>query len=110
MSLVEAAMYAKPMVSCEIGTGTSYVNLNGVTGLTVPPENSDAMRLALQQDLHHPEQAMDMGRAARQRYEENFTGQRMAQSYLQVYRQLLNQSARCDALAQPQGVSRQPVP
>ena len=110
MSLVEAAMYAKPMVSCEIGTGTSYVNLNGVTGLTVPPENSDAMRLALQQVLHHPEQAMDMGRAARQRYEENFTGQRMAQSYLQVYRQLLNQSARCDALAQPQGVSRQPVP
>lgn len=93
MSLVEAAMYAKPMVSCEIGTGTSYVNLNGVTGLTVPPENSDAMRLALQQVLHHPEQAMDMGRAARQRYEENFTGQRMAQSYLQVYRQLLGRSA-----------------
>ena len=34
MSLVEASMYSKPMISCEIGTGTSYVNLHGVTGLT----------------------------------------------------------------------------
>ncbi|MBY0411672.1 MAG: glycosyltransferase, partial [Burkholderiaceae bacterium] len=88
MSLVEASMYSRPMISCEIGTGTSYVNLHGVTGLTVPPEDPVALRMAMQQLLNNPEQSQAMGRAARLRYEENFTGQRMAQSYLQVYRQL----------------------
>jgi rhamnosyl/mannosyltransferase len=47
MSLVEAAMFGKPMVSCEIGTGTSYINLDGVTGWAVPPEDPDRLRAAM---------------------------------------------------------------
>mgnify|MGYP002661747157 FL=1 len=89
MSLVEASMYSKPMVSCEIGTGTSYVNLDGVTGLTVPPENPAALRAAMLQLLNDPAEARLMGLAARQRYEEKFTGQCMAVSYLRLYRELL---------------------
>lgn len=89
MSLVEASMYSKPMISCEIGTGTSYVNLHGVTGLTVPPESPAALKAAMQKLLHDPEQAHAMGAAARQRYEERFTGQQMAAAYLQVYQELL---------------------
>ena len=89
MSLVEAAMYSKPMISCEIGTGTSYVNLHGVTGLTVPPENPVELKAAIQQLLDDPRLVQTMGLAARKRYEENFTGQRMAASYLKLYQQLL---------------------
>ncbi len=37
VSLLEAARAGKPMISCEIGTGSSYVNVNGLTGLTIPP-------------------------------------------------------------------------
>ena len=37
-------MCGKPMISCELGTGTSYVNKAGETGLVVPP--SDPARLA----------------------------------------------------------------
>lgn len=92
MSLVEASMFSKPMISCEIGTGTSYVNLHGVTGLTVPPENPLALRGAMQQLLDNPAMAQAMGVAARQRYEQCFTGQRMAQSYLRIYRELLHSS------------------
>nr|WP_246673258.1 glycosyltransferase [Mesorhizobium sp. B2-4-14] len=44
LSLAEAAMCGKPMISCEVGTGTSYVNKAGETGLVVPP--SDPERLA----------------------------------------------------------------
>ena len=90
MSLVEASMHSKPMISCEIGTGTSYVNLDGVTGLTVPPENSAALRAAMLQLLNDPPKARAMGLAARRRYEENFTGQCMAASYLRLYQELLN--------------------
>ena len=89
MSLVEASMHSKPMISCEIGTGTSYVNLDQVTGLTVPPENPAALRAAMLQLLNDPAEARLMGLAARQRYEEKFTGQCMAVSYLRLYRELL---------------------
>lgn len=89
MSLVEAAMYTKPMISCEIGTGTSFVNLHGVTGLTVPPENPAALGAAMRQLADHPGQAQAMGRAARARYEQCFTGQHMAQAYLRLYQELL---------------------
>ena len=36
ISLLEGAMYGKPMISSEIGTGTSYINIDGETGLVVP--------------------------------------------------------------------------
>lgn len=91
MSLVEAAMYAKPLISCEIGTGTSYVNLHGITGWTVPPENPAALKAAMQQLLSDPAQARARGLTARRRYEEHFTGERMAASYLRVYEEVVNQ-------------------
>src|SRR5690606_15618876 len=47
LSLVEASMFGKPMISCEIGTGTSYVNLNGQTGIVVPPQNPEALSAAM---------------------------------------------------------------
>lgn len=37
ISLLEGAMYGKPMISSEIGTGTSYINVGGETGIVVPP-------------------------------------------------------------------------
>ncbi len=91
MSLVEAAMHSRPMISCEIGTGTSFVNLHGVTGLTVEPASPAALRQAMQTLASQPALAAAMGRAARERYEQMFTGQRMAQTYLRIYRDLLNQ-------------------
>jgi Glycosyltransferase len=33
--LVEAALFGKPMISCEIGTGTSYINSHGITGFVI---------------------------------------------------------------------------
>src|SRR5690606_17794728 len=39
ISLLEAAMAGKPMISCEIGTGTSYVNIHQQTGWVIEPAN-----------------------------------------------------------------------
>jgi rhamnosyl/mannosyltransferase len=36
---VEAMMSGKPVVSTELGTGTSFVNLHNETGLVVPPRD-----------------------------------------------------------------------
>lgn len=89
MSLVEAAMCARPMVSCEIGTGTSFINLDGVTGWTVPPQDPDALRGALHKLQEHPETAAAMGNAARRRFEELFTAQKMVRAYRDAYSELV---------------------
>jgi glycosyltransferase involved in cell wall biosynthesis len=89
MSLVEAAMCARPMVSCEIGTGTSYVNVDGLTGRTVAPRDPRALREAMHMLLDQPYRALEMGAAARLRFEKLFTAQAMARAYDGAYRDVM---------------------
>jgi rhamnosyl/mannosyltransferase len=88
MSLLEAAMCARPMVCCEIGTGTSYINVDGETGFVVPPEDPAALRGAMERLRSDGAQAARMGAAARQRFEKLFTAQSMAREYQQLYREI----------------------
>ncbi|ARU54992.1 glycosyltransferase WbpZ [Oleiphilus messinensis] len=85
VTLLEGAMYSKPLISADIGTGANYVNEHGVTGVVVPPADPQALRMALLQLLEFPERSMQMGRAARDRFERLFTGQKMGASYLEHY-------------------------
>lgn len=89
ISLLEGAMFAKPMVCSEIGTGTSYVNQHHVTGLVVPPADSNALKNALQQLWDNPALAAQYGMAARQRYLNLFTAQNMGRAYTEIYKNLL---------------------
>ena len=47
ISLLEGAMYGKPLISSEIGTGTTYINIDKETGLVVPPSDPIALREAM---------------------------------------------------------------
>ena len=82
-------MFGKPMISCEIGTGTSYINVNGETGLVVPPSDPPAFREAMRFLWDNPDIASEMGRRGEQRYWQLFTAERMAASYAELYRELL---------------------
>ena len=81
-------MFAKPMISSEIGTGTTFINVSGETGLVVGPGDADALRLAMQYLWRHEDIAAEMGRRAALRYQTYFTARQMAQSYANLYRQL----------------------
>lgn len=89
ISLLEAAMHGKPMVSCEIGTGTTYVNIHEHTGLAVPPETPLALREAMTRLWNNPEEAKTFGCNAKQRFNEKFTAEQMCASTAQVYRDVL---------------------
>lgn len=89
ISLLEGAMYGKPMISSEIGTGTSYINVQGETGLVVPPSNPAEFRKAMDFLWHNPVQTELMGSRAEQRYWQLFTAQQMAMSYASIYSNLL---------------------
>lgn len=93
ISLLEGAMYGKPMISCEIGTGTTYINVDGETGLVVPPSDPVALRGAMRTLWENPELARQMGRRAEMRYQELFTSETMAASYLSLYEELAPQAA-----------------
>lgn len=89
MVLVEASMMQKPMITCEIGTGTSFVNLNGTTGIVVPPEDSQSLANAMECLLKDNSLAAQMGVAARNRYELMFSGDALGKAYASLYKELL---------------------
>lgn len=86
VSLLEGAMYGKPMISSEIGTGTSFVNIAGETGLVVPPSAPMALQQAMRRLWESPEEAAAMGRCAEERYWAYFTAEKMVKSYVDLYK------------------------
>jgi rhamnosyl/mannosyltransferase len=93
VTLLEGAMYGRALISTEVGSGTSHVNIHGETGLVVPPGSATELRQAMDQLHYRPEMAELMGRRARKRYEQLFTGKLMGQRYLDVYRALTTNKA-----------------
>lgn len=89
ISLLEGAMYGKPMISSEIGTGTTYINIDGETGLVVPPNDPRALGEAMRRLWDNPDMAAAMGRRAEARYHELFTSGQMASSYAALYHELV---------------------
>lgn len=88
MVLVEASMFGRPLISCEIGTGTSFVNSHEETGLVVPPENPDALLDAMNTLLSNDSLSNQMGAAARLRYVEKFSGEALGREYSALFREV----------------------
>lgn len=93
VTLLEGAMHGKPLISSEIGTGTSYVNIHDETGLVVVANDAIALRSALQRLWNDTSAAEAMGRRARARYEKLFTGRLMSGAYLGLYERLVARRA-----------------
>lgn len=93
ISLLEGAMFGKPMISSEIGTGTSYININDETGMVVPPSNPEAFREAMRTLWENPALAQVMGARAEARYRQLFTSEEMGHKWVQLYEELLEEKA-----------------
>ena len=92
VTLLEGAMSAKPLISAEVGSGTSHVNIHGDTGLVVEAGNHMALRDAM--DVLHQDQVLAdrMGKNARHRYEQLFTGKLMGERYKALYTDVLGKT------------------
>jgi rhamnosyl/mannosyltransferase len=84
-------MYGKPMISSEIGTGTSYINIHNETGLVVPPSDPLAFREAMRTLWENPVLAAQMGEKARARYQHLFTADEMGRKWAALYEELLEE-------------------
>jgi glycosyltransferase involved in cell wall biosynthesis len=101
ISLLEGAMFGKPMISSEIGTGTTYINVHGESGLVVPPSDPEALRAAMRTLWDSPDMAREMGRRAEARYWKLFTSAQMAEDYVALYRELAARKAPVELAAAP---------
>jgi glycosyltransferase involved in cell wall biosynthesis len=98
ISLLEGAMYGKPMISSEIGTGTSYINIDGDTGLVVPPSDPAAFGNAMRTLWEDPALAAAMGQRAGERYRALFTNEKMAADYAELYCEVAKISTKITTL------------
>ena len=89
ISLLEAAMFGKPLISCEIGTGTSFINQHERTGLVVPPDDPKALRQAMSRLWQAPDDMAAMGARAREHYLATFTSVEMGKSMSGLYEEVL---------------------
>jgi glycosyltransferase involved in cell wall biosynthesis len=86
---VEAMACGKPVVCTELGTGTSFVNQDGVTGLVVPPRDSVALANAVNRLLGDDSLRQRMGQAALYRAQQELSAGVMVERLVQWYRRVI---------------------
>ena len=70
--------------------GAPMVSLDGITGLTVPPNDPEALATAIQQIIDDPELRERFGKAAHKRAREEFSMDKMLSSLFKEYKKLMN--------------------
>lgn len=84
---LEAMACKKPVISTELETGTSYVNVHGETGLVVPPNDAAALARAIQNLLSDPGLGKEYGEAGARRVARLFSADKMVDSIIALYRE-----------------------
>lgn len=87
--IVEALAAGKPVISTEVGTGTSWVNVDGQTGLVTPPHDPPALARAINALLADEGLRRRLGRAAQARAYREFTVERMIDRVYGEYASLI---------------------
>jgi rhamnosyl/mannosyltransferase len=79
----------KPVVSTELGTGTSFANQHRETGLVVPPNDSGALARAVNYLMENPGIRKKFGAAGMERVKKVFSLEGMIDNVLSVYHEIL---------------------
>lgn len=86
--LLEAMACSKPVITTEINSGTSYVNVDNKTGYVVPPKNSQSITSAINRILNNNESKI-LGTEARKRVQQHFTIEQNTKSHIKIYEALV---------------------
>lgn len=89
MVLLEAMSFGKAVVSTELGTGTSFVNIHNETGFVVPPGDSVALAAAINKILKDDVLRRKFGAAGKDRVGQYFEVRQMVKRVMGVYSEIL---------------------
>lgn len=87
--LLEAMASGLPCITTELGTGTSWIVQDGLTGLVVPPSDPPALAQAINTLAHNESLRRQMGQAALARVKTEFSQEIMVNKIMQLYQELL---------------------
>ena len=86
---LEAMASARPVICTELGTGTSYINRHGETGVVVPAKDSGVLADACNRLLADEPLRRQMGIRGRERVLAEFSADKMVERIVSLYRRLL---------------------
>jgi glycosyltransferase involved in cell wall biosynthesis len=86
---LEAMCCKKPVISTELGTGTSFVNISGKTGITVRPNDVGSLSEAITYLIDNPKIRINFGEYGYTRVRQHFTSEKMVESTLKLYENIL---------------------
>lgn len=82
---LEAMSFGKPVINTDLETGVKEISLNEISGLTVRPQNADALAKAIYRILSNPELKARFGRQAKERIEESFDNKTFIDKVIKVF-------------------------
>lgn len=83
---IEAMAYGKPVINTNLPSGVPYVSLDRVTGLTVPPNDVQALADAMRWMVENNKDRIEMGKKARERVKEFYRMDDMLNRVLEIYK------------------------
>ena len=88
MVVTEAMAMAKPVIAYSVGGIREIITENGVTGILVAPDDREELTQSIVALLNDEDRRKDIGQAARETVERDFTMDRMVDQVHQVYNSL----------------------
>ncbi len=88
-SLLEGLSYGKPLISCDIRTGTSFINKNNFTGYVIKPNKFKSLQIAMKK-MYNEKNFKKFSINSLKRFNAFFTKKKMIENYIKVYHKVLN--------------------
>jgi len=86
---IEAMSCGKPVITTQLKSGVSWVNADNISGLSIPPRDSEALTKALDLLFENHNLRARLGEGARDRYRKLFQWETMITGYEQIYKAVL---------------------
>jgi glycosyltransferase involved in cell wall biosynthesis len=93
---LEAMACGKPVVNTHLRSGVPFVSVHGLTGVTVPPADANALARAINVLLEDPDRRAAYGAAAKQRVETEFSLAKMVSETYRVYIEVMAADVRSE--------------
>ena len=94
LTVLQAMACGRPIVASNVGSLPELVT--ELTGILIPPGDESALAQAVIGILQNPQMAQELGVAARQRVEADFSLDAMVEATLNIYRDLLLAASAAD--------------